>query len=1142
MFNFYFAGRIAFYEARLLFRSWGFRIFSVIGLTIIAILNIAIATPAFYSPYFLSSLSGSLPLNSLKLFNIFQGIIVAFLATEFFKRDRKHDSIQVVFARSFSNMEYFLGKVLGILSVFVLLNLAVLSITFVIHFFFSSTLFVWQPYILYMLLICLPTLIFMIGMSFLLSSLLRSQAVVFLFLLAYSFLVLLLLGTPLFGLFDSYAFNMPLMYSDFIGLGDIHSILLVRLSYLFLGLSFIFVSPVLSKRLRQSALSNIVTGSISILCLALALIFGFSYTSGKYADREFRQQLRTSSQAIVDSPVLTVTDYSIQLEHQEKNIRVSSDMKMTNETSFSLDSFWLTLNPGLKVQSVSWEGSALTFQQDKHLIQITPNSTVKPGDSIDLSITYSGEIDERFCFLDIDDNRFESRYRLWIYDIPKHYALVTSDYVHLTAESGWYPVAGLSTGKAFPAAAAPQYSTYTLSVLCAEGKTAISQGKPETKPLNGQIQHTFKPETKLPQISLTIGAYEHKEILVDDIIYSLYIYPGHDYFTPYLTEIGDTLPDLIRGLKDEYEVMLDMDYPYKRLSLVEVPIHIYSYQRLWTVAFETVQPQIVFLPEMGTICANADFQAQARNWEKWGKTGKGKSGVTLAQVHSYYFNNFIRTNLLNAATEQIGYIKGERMAITFEAEIEPKFELFPNFVTYTTYISSSQWPVLNYAFESYLKERYAPPQARTQRGWSGLTNEEETNLDLKEQSLFKMLEDSTQDASIVRGALQAKGRMLLALLEAKSADSDFSYWLTDFLKQNRFRTIHQQDLNDFLSTYHDVNLAEIIDPWYSNSQIPAYIISDVDSYDVIDREKTWTQVNFKVANPTPVDGVIKIDMRYRSDKNQRASSQSDYSKVLLVPAETTFDVGISVDQPLALMTIETYVSQNIPASINMPFIGQRPQREGKPFDTETRKPFDFSDFVNSGEYIIDNEDDGFQILGTAKQSWLSRNMQKLFGKSDEESLFTGMNVYNPPAFWALSANQQFYGQIVRSAYLKKAGEGDDKVVWNVDLEEGGSYDIFFYNGIPLRMQKEMAMRAAAREKGNSNLGLKGRFNRGPGKKFFLVSHQYGSEEVVIDLTNAEQGWNLIGSFQLEAGPNKIEQSDKNDTMYVMADAVKWVKR
>ena len=80
-----------------------------------------------------------------------------------------------------------------------------------------------------------------------------------------------------------------------------------------------------------------------------------------------------------------------------------------------------------------------------------------------------------------DDNRFESRFRLWIYDIPKHYALLTSDYVHLTPECGWYPIAGLSTGKVYPAAAAPQFSTYTLSVLSSKGLTAISQGNPKTK-------------------------------------------------------------------------------------------------------------------------------------------------------------------------------------------------------------------------------------------------------------------------------------------------------------------------------------------------------------------------------------------------------------------------------------------------------------------------------------------------------------------------------------------------------------------------------------------------------------------------------------------------------------------------------------
>ncbi len=190
MIDFFFIGRIAFYEAKLLFRPWGLRIFSGLALILIGLLNVAIVSRSIPTPYFISSLSGSLPLNSLKFFNIFQGIIVAFMATEFFRRDRRHDSVQVIFARSFSNLGYFLGKALGVFSVFLLLNLAVLAITFVIHFFLSDTVFALQPYILYTLLISLPTLIFMIGLSFLLSSLLRSQALVFMVLLAYSFFLL----------------------------------------------------------------------------------------------------------------------------------------------------------------------------------------------------------------------------------------------------------------------------------------------------------------------------------------------------------------------------------------------------------------------------------------------------------------------------------------------------------------------------------------------------------------------------------------------------------------------------------------------------------------------------------------------------------------------------------------------------------------------------------------------------------------------------------------------------------------------------------------------------------------------------------------------------------------------------------------
>ena len=1064
------------------------------------------------------------------------------MATEFFKRDRKYDSVQAVLARSFSNVEYFLGKALGILSVFLLLNFAVLIITFVIHFFFSSTLFALQPYFLYTALICLPSLIFMIGLSFFLSSLLRSQAVVFFILLAYSFLVLVFIGAPFFGLFDSYAFYLPLMWSDFIGLGNIHSILLIRLAYLFLGLSFFFVSPLLFKRLRQSALSNKVTGSLSIFCLVLVVILGLSYTNGKYFNRKYRQQLRISSQEFRETQSTTIRSYDIQLEHKGKKISATAQLDMVNESPSPLDTILMTLNPGLKVDSVSQGGKPLNFQQDNHLLHITPAEPIQFEDSIHLTISYSGKIDERYCFLDIENKRYESRYRLWIYDIPKHYALVTPDFVHLTPESGWYPIPGLPPGAAYPAMAAPSYSKYTLTVTTPKGLTAISQGKPETRSQDNKIQHTFKPEFLLPKISLTIGSYQYHEIVIDNLTYSLYVRPGHDYFTPLMDNIqeNDILTTVIRRSLDQLEVFFGVYYPYKRLSLVEVPINICSYHRLWTVAHETVQPQLTFIPEMATICTYGQlrFPLEQERSLRGRKVPVAWSGIQRGVLWRFINWNLIgNTDYLGAdVAETIDRMRRNRIGFNLRAEIETQFDLLPNFVSFNSQVLSSQWPVLNYAFESYMRKRVAPPLAMYRQTGSGLSPEEESNQDLKGRSLAAMIEDPDLETAVVHGALQAKAQTLLALIEAKYGEENFNGKFTNFLNRQKHSIITEQDLTDFLSSLGDIALSEIVDEWYTGSQIPGYIMGDVESYDVIEGERKRTQVKFLIANPTSVDGITKIRLR---DRPQRGGAPPDiYSRALLIPAKTTIQVGFVTDQPPASMTVETFVSQNIPASIDVPFLGKRALRKEDPFRGEISKPYERSDLFPEDEIIVDNVDPGFEIHGMVKQHWLSRILQNLLNVKEDSTVFAGMNLLDPPAFWTQSTNEDFYGEFVRSAYIKKSGKGKDRVVWNVEIKETGDYDICFYHSISRGMRQGVMARQQTRGADRSG----GSSSQRRGKKFFSVSVRNGTEEVEIDLAETEQGWNLIGSFQLDAGPNKIELTDKNDDGYVMADAVKWVKR
>ena len=67
-------------------------------------------------------------------------------------------------------------------------------------------------------------------------------------------------------------------------------------------------------------------------------------------------------------------------------------------------------------------------------------------------------------------------------------------------------------------------------------------------------------------------------------------------------------------------------------------------------------------------------------------------------------------------------------------------------------------------------------------------------------------------------------------------------------------------------------------------------------------------------------------------------------------------------------------------------------------------------------------------------------------------------------------------------------------------------------------------------------------DRSYGKKHFLIYYEDGVEELVVDLKDAEEGWNHLGSFPLLAGKNRIELTDKNDVRYVSADAVKWVRK
>jgi ABC-type transport system involved in multi-copper enzyme maturation permease subunit len=1127
--------KIAFYEAKILLRSWGFRIFALLGIVILGLLTAGIAAPSFAFPYYFRSLSGSIPLFSFKLFNIFQGIIVVFMATEFFKRDRRTDSTQVIFSRSFSNTSYILGKFVGVIGLFVLMNILLGVITALIHLFLSETPLNIQAYLLYFLMLTLPTLVFLIGLSFVFAVVIRSQAAVILLGLAISSVSLVILGKTAYYIPDIFGFHTPLMYSDFIGLGNSAQLFQLRFPFLLLGLGLVFGTVLLAKRLRQSPLMTALSGALSVLLILSALGLIFSHVRSNKNIDSLRRDLLAESQKYAEVTALSIESCSLDVEFSGNVLSASSEILLKNNQDKPAESFLLTLNPGLQISRVTAGDSTLDFVREGHLLLMQSSDPLATGSEISIRIDYAGTPQEAYCYLDIDGKNLRQSSKLGIYRVPKKYIFLSDKFVHLTPESGWYPRAGIPLSHRFPGAVAKDFSRYTLRVRLPEDRTAVSQGLPQIDQSNeghGKT-YTFRPATPLPQISLTVGPYEERALKVNDMEYKLFTLPGHDYYASYLDAIAEDLPETITKLKDEFEVALGLDYPYEQLVLVEVPIHFFSHKRLWSAADETVQPQMAFLPEMGTLCAGTDFASMNRMMQRKGRfmRREGKD-ITPTEIQNYYFTRFVRTNFLGTDPEmRVDRNTALSGSSVTESDVNAEYNLMPNYFAFSSTLASDRWPILHSALESWLQDRILAPVFRFRRN-TGLTDQERTNRLLDGHSMNELLADESLDDDQLYNVILAKGKYLMTVIESRIQEDKFDEKLLSFIKQKKFSTISEEEFLQFLFTQEEFDLEPVMDAWYEDTQVPAFTVGSVGMFTVRDGEKQRNHVSLPITNISETEGIVKISMMtMQSRGGMRGGGKGwEIEDTILVPPKTTKEVGILLDtQPLVLQ-MDTTISRNIPSTLDLPLWERRSEEAETFFEGERNTPYEEDRSDTPGEYIVDNEDPGFKMVAGGGDNPLRSAIRRIFDRSSVVTEYLEYNATNPPGRWTPVVLQNFYGTILHTGLMIKVGEGSNRVSWTLDLPESGGYDIYFYN-------ETMGRRGGRGQR----RGDRGKQMPSQEEKHFIVHHEDGTEEIAFDIQESSQGWVLLGTFRLEAGSNTVEQTDKGKGAFLTADAVKWVK-
>ena len=1101
---------IAKYERKTLLRSWFFRIFSILSLLVLFGMNFGmIIEGGGDEGWAIRSIPSAIPYFNLLMLNVAQAVIAVFLASDFLKRDKKLDTTEVIYMRSMTNGEYVIGKTWGNLQVFLVLNIAVIIMALIFNLLSQDTSVDWAAYGIYLLLISIPTLIFIMGLSFLLMSVIRNQAITFVLILGYIGITLFLVQAKYYYIFDYMAFNIPMLSSGVVGFGNLEAILTHRGIYLFLGLAFIFLTIYLLKRLPQSGAMTIFSLIFSVVFLAGGAYLAFNHIQQFKHTEQLRENMVELNNRYVKEPVPSVLQHAISLEHRGETIKAVSKLRVKNETGSVLDKFIFNLNDGLTITGFKVEGKETSFQREHHLIIADKDIHLPPDGEIELEISYEGGINESQAYLDIDEDERLKKYGKFVLNVDKRYAFLMPEYVLLTNEAGWYPRAGVTYSSEDVSWHKTQFVDFDLKVKTRAGLQAISQGKIDTL---AEGEYAFYSEYPLTRLSLAIGNYELKSFQRDSIQFGIWHFKGHDFFSNSFSEAKDTIPDLIAERLNDVERNYGLDYVFDRLWLVEVPAQFKTFERIWTSHQEMTQPEQIFIPEKAFLIRTADFEGTKKRMRRW---GRGDENMTPEEEERRLLGEFMETFTEEQQTDWRGGRGGPNIV-----QLENPYFIFPLLYNFQNNIQSDKWPITNRIFEAYLKSQVTDLRSGWMRNMTGVSEDEQANIALQDSTLEEIISDPDQKR-IIDNVIKLKGDVLFSMVEWKAGEDEFEEFLRELLGEYEFKNISFEDFDTRIKEKFGIELTPLMDSWFNTKELPGYLFSPAEAVKVKAGNMMKTMVTLKVTNFSEIEGLVEISFRMGERRRGRWGGGDDedmIEKLVYLEPRQTKELSYLLDGEPRMVAINTMTSQNIPQMIMDGFRNVDEDPKAVAFEGErvVETPVQ-AELPN--EIIVDNEDPEFEVTELENTSLLEKWILK---EEEGKQKYSGMNYWRPPANWTAVTNSDFYGEYVRSGYYIKPGDGSLKAKWHVPVKNPGYYDLFYH------LYKS---RRYGRGRGDDDRG----------EYHFIIHSDDGEEEQTLEIQNADEGWNHLGSFYFSGDTALIELTNQSNARLIFADAVKLVE-
>ena len=767
----------------------------------------------------------------------------------------------------------------------------------------------------------------------------------------------------------------------------------------------------------------------------------------------------------------------------------------------------MAFNPGMRVQRLELNGNAVAHRHRNGLLVVEPAIPLEPGADAVLTVAASGVPDTDFGYLDsaIDVPRLTASagsLRLLGSDV----GVFDDAYVALMPGLHWLPTPGPATARDDPARYARDFFEVDLAVELPPRWTVAGPGRRK----DGDGRFRFRPRAPVPAVALLAAPFERRGAVVAGVEVELLTSPKHQRNVAFFADAGHAIRDQLRRVLEE-AAALGLEYPYRGLSLVEVPARLRTFGGGWRMTSVQALPGLLLVREYGFPSSRFEMLFSGPVRIRW---PRGDAPEAKAEALLRYFDNDLMGGSLRAGLA--------RAMLSFQTEATGEGALAIDFMLgelaqrVATSGGSGYFSAHALANEAdtTLPDAFADVVLGRGGALAASTMQQRTGRPaVWDRVLRAPLADlrPADDPGVALDALRLKASAVAQTLFDVLGRETAGRLLAALRQHYAGRTF---TADEFAALAEDlgVDVRAIVGDWLRGTGLPGFRASAPSvalADDAAGQPRYQTLVHVHNGERTP--GTVRLRAVVSGRDGRRASR---WGAPAHVAGRESVEMGLVTARPPEQIWVHPVLSLNRRAfRLGESQVRGAVSADGVPFSAS--RPSSWSPHVPPG-IVVDDLDAGFRVrrvdhgglrLGTDAPD---ADQQ---GAGTDAGLPVCPRLGDPGPGWRRPELPDALGRYRRTSARAMAGDGLAEAVFSASVPHGGAWRLDYH--LP----------------------------RIPGVRlggFDIATRAAGVDvRVAFDAAVAEPGWNEIGLYDLPAGRVDVGVSDETTGHSVFADAIRW---